>query len=62
MIINQGDIVNVIVIPTKDQPPLIVDPNAEEAIQIAFERLQPVAGWHLQVHQTVRSIQDIQFT
>jgi len=61
MVINQGDIVGVIVIPTKGQSPLIVDPDAEEAIQVAFERFQPVAWRHLQICQAVGGIQDIQF-
>jgi hypothetical protein len=47
MIINQGNIVGVIVIPPKDQSPLIVYPDAKEAVQVSFERFQPVAWRHL---------------
>ena len=61
MIINQGNIVGVMVIPTKDQSPLIVDPNAEESVQVAFEWFQPIAWRHLQIRQTLRSVENIQF-
>jgi hypothetical protein len=47
MIINQGYIAGVIFVPTKDQPPLIIDSNAEKAIQITFERFQPVTWRYL---------------
>ena len=60
MIINQGDIGCIIVIPAKDDPPLVIDSNAEKGIQIAFERLQPVARQHLQIRQAVRSVQNSQ--
>ena len=58
MIINQCDIEDILVIPTKNQSPWIVDPDAEEAIQIAFEGFQTVAWRHLQICQAERSVQD----
>jgi hypothetical protein len=46
--------------PTKDDPPLVIDPNRVEASSVAPERLQPIARWHRKIVKPRGGIQILQ--
>jgi hypothetical protein len=46
-----------VVMPYKTKTPLVVDSNAVLTFAIRFEKLQLVAGWHLQAVQLRRGVQ-----
>jgi len=44
VIVHEPNVVSVRTLPPKDDPPLVVDADAVEPLQIALERLETVAG------------------
>jgi hypothetical protein len=51
VVIGDLDLVGVIVSPDKNDPPLLVDPDAVKLAQVAGQLLKAVAGWNPQVVQ-----------
>ena len=60
MIIDDLNVKCVALPPPERDPPLVVDPDAEAAGAVAFQLLQPVTGWHEQILETPRGIQEEQ--
>ena len=48
-------------LPPKDDPPLIIDPDAVEPLQIALERLETVAGRSFEIGKIRGTIQVVEF-
>jgi hypothetical protein len=53
VIVNDLDVVGISVPPTKADAPLIVDANAMLAVSVAVSPLQPVAGRHTEVVESI---------
>jgi hypothetical protein len=49
VIVHNLDIFRVTAIPPKAKTPLIVDPNAELTLAVAFQRFQPIAWKGLEI-------------
>ena len=56
MIINYFNFRSITGIPFENDAPLVVDADGMKPRQLAFEQLQPVPGWHLEIVQGVRVI------
>jgi hypothetical protein len=48
-------------LPPKDDPPLVVDPDAVKPLQITLERLEAVARWGFEIGQIRGTIQVVEF-
>jgi hypothetical protein len=46
--------------PTKNHPPLIIDSNAMESLEISFESFEPVSRWRRKVTQSFSIIQQVE--
>jgi hypothetical protein len=57
VIVDNLDIVSIAVVPTKTEPPLIIDANAVLTLSIGGQWLQPVPGRACQVSQDHCTIQ-----
>src|SRR6516225_10189989 len=60
MVVDHVDIFRAAARPPKDDPPLVVDPNTEEALQLPLEGLEPVRGWRSQVIDLLSVVQHVQ--
>ena len=43
VVVGQSDFVGVVALPAEDEPPLVVDADRVEALELTLERLQPIA-------------------
>jgi hypothetical protein len=62
MIVDDFDIVRVAVLPTKTNPPLIVDPHAVLTLAIPFQGFEPISWGRHHLSEVRRSMQNQQFT
>jgi hypothetical protein len=46
VVVDDGHVVLGVIHPSEDHPPLFVDPNAPESLQIAFQLLKAIARWN----------------
>jgi hypothetical protein len=60
MIIGYFDVICIAVLKTKTDPPLIIDRNGVLPFSIVFQRMQSIAGWHLQVLKIGRQVYILQ--
>jgi hypothetical protein len=51
VVIGDLDLVGVVVFPDRNDPPLLVDPDAVKLAQVAGQLLKAVAGWNPQMVQ-----------
>jgi hypothetical protein len=60
VIIDNFDVVRLAVdfIPVEDQPPLVIDADGPLSVTSAFEFLQPIFGWRLEISNRRRGIED----
>ncbi len=50
----------VIVKPPEYEPPLVIDPDRVEALQVATQLFQPIRGWHPEVLQSRRRMERLE--
>jgi len=62
VIVDQRDAVGIPVLKAKNDPPLVIDPDAVKTHQVTLQRFQTVTRRHAQVHKTMSGVQDIQFS
>jgi len=51
VVIGDLDLVDMVVFPDKNNPPLLIDPDTVKIAQVAAQLLQAVAGWNPEVVQ-----------
>lgn len=57
VIVDNLDIVGIAVVPTKTEPPLVIDANAVLTLSVGSQLLQPVPGWTCHVSQDHCAVQ-----
>ena len=60
MIIPNVDLYRASIRPTKNYPPLIIDPNAMKALELSLKGFEPVARWGRKVTQRFSIIQQVE--
>ena len=48
-------------LPPKDDPPLVVDPDAVESLQVTLQLLETIARWSFEIRQIRGTIQVVKF-
>jgi len=61
MIVANLAVVRVAVDEPKTDPPLIIDGDGVLALAVTLERMEAIAGWHLQIVQARRQVDILQF-
>jgi hypothetical protein len=62
VIISQLNQKRIPITPLEANPVLIINANAELAVPVTTQFLQPISGWKLQVIQTARRVQHQEFS
>jgi len=57
MIIYHLNFISVSILPTENDSPLSVNPNAVEARPIAAKSLKTITGWGTQIHQVLGCVE-----
>jgi hypothetical protein len=60
VIVNDLDVMCVTLLPSEDDPPLVIDPDAVFATTLSFERLKSVPGRRSEVTQFVGRVEKIE--
>lgn len=53
MVIHNLNLKGITLLPTKDDSPLLINPNAMEALPVAFKQLETIAWWNAQILELV---------
>ena len=62
VIINDLNVVGIAVVPSKADPPLIVDPDAVLTGSVALELLEPISWRHSQIIEMLRGVDRDKFS
>lgn len=57
MIVDDLNLVRITVMPTKYNPPLIIDPNGVKPLPLALQRFQSISRWLAQIPDFRRIVQ-----
>lgn len=60
MIVHQADLARFLILPTKDDSPLGIDPNAVGAAQVTLQRLKPVPGRPPEIVEFSGGVQEVE--
>ena len=62
VIIDDLDVAGIAVLPSKADAPLVIDTNAVAAGTITLQPFRAIPGWHAEVRQSPRSMEQCQLT